>query len=102
MAKIKLSTVFEEINGRFAGFIFRRTPRGKAFLSRVPNMRPVHWSKAQKAHRQLFKKASAYARAAMKDPQKLAYYQELARQRNSKPYNMAISDYFAVIKMLRE
>ena len=102
MAKIKLSSMFDDIYGRFGGFIFRRSPQGRTLLSRVPNMKRVRWSKAQKAHRQLFKEASAYAKIALKDPEMLAHYQEIARQQNGKPYNMAISAYFKVLKLLDE
>jgi hypothetical protein len=102
MAKITLNTVFDEMYGRFGGFIFRRSLKGRLFLSRVPNMKRVRWSKAQKLHRQRFGRASAYAKAAMKDPELLAYYQELARQRNSRAYNMAVSEFFTVQKLLKE
>lgn len=98
MAKITLSAVFDELYGRFGGFIFRRSSKGRMFLSRVPNMKRVRWSKAQKAHRRRFKAAVVYARAAMKDPVKKAYYEQMALERDSIPFNMAVSEYFKILK----
>lgn len=46
-------------------FVYRTSPSGKVYLSRCPDMSRFKWSKAQKAHRQRFKEAHAYAQAAM-------------------------------------
>ena len=102
MAKIKLSSLFEELSGRLGGMIFKRTAVGKSYMSRVPNMSRVKWSKAQKAHRKRFKEAVAYAKEALQDPEMFAHYQELARRQNSKPFNMAVSEYFKVLKKMGE
>lgn len=51
-------------------------------------------SDAQKAQRQLFKEAQAYARAAMTDPELRAHYQKAALAVNKRPRNLAFSDYF--------
>ena len=98
MANIRISSVFDELYGRFGGFIFRRSWKGSMVLSRVPNMKRVRWSKAQKEHRRRFKAAVAYASAAMKDPVRKAYYEQIALERDSIPFNMAISEYFRILK----
>ena len=63
-------------------------------LSKVPDMSKVKWSKAQKAHRQRFKRAVAYARAAMAEPKVRAVYEKMAAKNNKRPFDMAVSDYF--------
>ena len=94
MAKIKLSPMLQEVRGRLGDYVFRRTHTGEVILSRIPDMSKVKWSKAQKAHRQRFKKAVAYARAAMAEPKVRAVYEKMAAKNNKRPFDMAISDYF--------
>ena len=94
MAKIKLSPMLQEVRGRLGDYVFRRTHTGEVILSKVPDMSKVKWSKAQKAHRQRFKKAVAYARAAMAEPKVRAVYEKMAAKNNKRPFDMAVSDYF--------
>jgi hypothetical protein len=94
MAKIKLSPMLQEIRGRLGDYVFRRTHTGEVILSKVPDMSKVKWSKAQKAHRQRFKKAVAYARAAMAEPKVRAVYEKMAAKKGKRPFDMAVSDYF--------
>ena len=94
MAKITLSPMFQEIRGRLGDYVFRRTHTGEVILSKVPDMSRVKWSKAQKAHRQRFKKAVAYARAAMAEPKVRVVYEKMAAKMNKRPFDMAVSDYF--------
>jgi hypothetical protein len=54
----------------------------------------VKWSKAQEAHRQRFKEAVAYARAAMAEPKVRRRYEKMAAKSQKRPYDMAISDFF--------
>ena len=94
MAKITLSPMFQEIRGRLGDYVFRRTHTGEVILSKVPDMSRVKWSKAQKAHRQRFKKAVAYAKAAMAEPKVRAVYEKMAAKKGKRPFDMAVSDYF--------
>ena len=94
MAKITLSPMFQEIRGRLGDYVFRRTHTGEVILSKVPDMSMVKWSKAQKAHRQRFKKAVAYAKAAMAEPKVRVVYEKMAAKMNKRPFDMAVSDYF--------
>ena len=47
----------------------------------APDMTGVVWSQAQKAQRQNFAKASAYAKLAIKDPEIRQFYVEMAKKR---------------------
>lgn len=102
MAKVTITSMFSELYGKLGGFVFRRTRKGKTILSRYPNMSRVKWSGAQKAHRQRFRAAVAYAKAAMQDPVKRAHYEQMAMEQDSIPFNMAISEYFKTLKALEE
>jgi len=94
MAEITLHPMFQTIQGKSGGLVYRRTPRGKIFLIKRADMSNVTWSDAQQEQRQAFKAANAYARAAMADPERRAMYEELARKQNRRPYHLAVSDYF--------
>jgi hypothetical protein len=74
--------------------VFRLCHTGELSLTKVPDMSRVKWSEAQKEHRQRFKKAVAYARAAIAEPEVRAIYEEMAAKRNKRPFDMAVSDYF--------
>jgi hypothetical protein len=94
MAKVKFSAGITEIYGRLGDYVFRRSPTGKVFISKSPDMSHVQWSEAQQAHRQRFKQAVDFAKAAMADPVTGPLYREAARQQNKRPYDLAISDFF--------
>ncbi len=68
MAKIKLIPMVKDIRGKLGDYVFRRTHTGELIITKSPDISKVKWSPAQKAHRQRFKKAVAYARAAMAEP----------------------------------
>ena len=65
MAKVTLAPFIKDIRGKVGNTVFRRSHNGKLIAFKMPDMSNVKWSKAQKAHRQRFKKAVAYAKAAM-------------------------------------
>jgi len=102
MAKITLSPTFQEIRGRLGDYVFRRTHTGDVILSKVPDMSNVKWSKAQKAHRQRFKKAVTYAKAAMAEPKVRVVYEKIVAKKNKRPFDMAVSDYFKRNDLLSE
>lgn len=97
MAKATLNPVLELITGKIGNLVFRRAHTGKLSVIYRPNMSRVKWSSAQKAHRERFREAVAYAKSAMKDPDiRLVYAQTAAEKKNNKrPFDMAVSDYFA-------
>ena len=56
-------------------------------------MSDVEWSPAQIAQRERFKQATAYAKAAMADPDVRAIYQKIAKKKKRQPFRIAFSDY---------
>ena len=68
MAKVTLSPLIKELRGTMGDVVFRVSHTGQQQMMKRPDMSNVKWSKAQEEHRQRFKQAIAYARAAMADP----------------------------------
>ena len=93
MAKIILNPMIKQIRGKMGNVVFRVSPTGEQTIMKLPDMSRVKWSKAQKAHRQRFKKAIAYARAAMSDPKVSKLYEKRAAKENRRPFRVAVSDY---------
>jgi len=82
--------------------VFRTYPNGQVIVSRYPDMSDVVWSPAQVAHRQRVKQANLYAHAAMADPEVAAIYRKRAAEKDNRPYQLAVSDYFKGIDLLAE
>ncbi len=68
-----------------------KTRKGKTFIAKKPR-KPERESAAQRANRELFRKATQYAVDAMKNPGFKDIYTRLAGK-HSKPFNMAMADY---------
>jgi hypothetical protein len=94
MTKIILHPMFRGLSGKLGDVVFRYGRNGETTVSKIPDMTNVKWSKAQKAHRRRFKKAVAYAKTAMAEPNVWALYQEIAAKKHKRPWDLAISDYF--------
>jgi hypothetical protein len=94
MAKVVLNSLIKEAHGKFGDYVLRRSHTGETILSKIPDMSNVKWSEAQEAHRQRFKEAVAYAKAAMAVPEVRAIYEKIAAEQHKRPYDMAVSDYF--------
>ena len=82
--------------------VFRRSHTGEMSITKLPDMSNVEWSDAQQAHRQRFKLAVAYAKAAMADPTVRAVYVEIAAQKHKRPFDLAVSDYFKGKNLLQK
>lgn len=93
MPKVILSPWLAQIHGTIGDVVFRRSPTGETIISRRPDMSKVKWSQAQQEHRQRFKRAVAYARAAMADPDVREVYEEMAAKKRKRLFDMAVSDY---------
>ena len=102
MAKVTLAPFIEDIRGKAGGFVFRRSHSGKLTLIKLADMSNVKWSKAQKAQRQRFKEAVAYAKAALAEPKVRARYEKAAKQEGKRAYDLAVSDYFKGHNLLTE
>jgi len=95
--RILLHPMFQWIRGKLGKIVYHRTRNGGVSMYSAPDMSRVKWSPAQKAHRQHFKRAVAYAKLASRDPDLRPIYLDMAaRSKRSKgrPYEMALSDYF--------
>ena len=93
MAKIILNPIIERAQGKMGNIVFRRSHTGEMSITKLPDMSHVKWSQAQKDHRQRFKQAVAYAKAAMAEPTVRASYEKIALEKNKRPFDMAVSDY---------
>ena len=93
MAKVILNPFIQDIRGKLGGYVFRHTPAGEMTIIKRADMSGVKWSKAQKANRQRFKEAVAYAQAALADPQIRKVYEKAAAKQGKRPYDLAKSDY---------
>ena len=102
MAKVTLQPPFRSFRGRLGDLVFRVYPNGETIVSKYPDMSNVTWSPAQVEHRQRLKRAIAYARAAMANPDVRAVYERRAAEKDNRPFQMAVSDYFKGIDLLSE
>ena len=102
MAKVTLNPIITEMHGRTGNMVFRRSRTGDIYVIKRADMSKVKWSKAQKAHRQRFKEATAYAKAAMARPKIRAIYEQTAAKQGRSPFFVAVSDYFKGNNLLKE
>jgi hypothetical protein len=93
MAKVTLPPWITGIKGKVGDVVFRVSKNGETFVSRSPDMSAVEWSPAQQEQRRRFKAATAYAQAAMADPDARAVYEKQAAEQNRQPFRVALSDY---------
>jgi hypothetical protein len=94
MAKIILNPMIQSAQGKMGNTVFRRSHTGDMTLIKLADMSNVIWSDAQQAHRQRFKEAVAYAKAAMAEPKVRARYEKTAAKQGKRPFDLAVSDYF--------
>jgi hypothetical protein len=94
MAKVKLNPMLKEVRGKLGNTVFRRSITGETSLIKLADMSNVEWSDKQKAHREKFKQAIAYAKAAMAEPKVRRKYEKEATKKNKRPFDLAVSDYF--------
>jgi hypothetical protein len=104
MAKATLNPVFELFTGKIGNLIFPRAHTGKLSIMYHRDTSHIKGSSAQKAHRERFRKAVAYAKSAMNDPAVRSVYEQMAAEKksNKRPFDMAVSDYFAGNDLFRK
>ena len=102
MAKVTLDPIIKEMHGKTGNLVFRRSRKGDIYAIKRADMSKVKWSKAQQEHRQRFKKATAYAKAAMAQPKVRAHYEKIAAKQNRSPFFVAVSDYFKGNNLLKD
>ena len=94
--KIELHPMFRWIRGKMGKIVYRLAHNGEVSAYPAPDMSGIEWTPAQKAQRQNFAKASAYAKLAIRDPEIRQYYVELAKKRRKnkrRPGDVAFTDY---------
>ena len=101
MAKITLNPMIQSAQGKMGNAVFRRSHTGEMTLIKLADMSNVKWSDAQQAHRQRFKQAVAYAKAAMAEPKARAMYEKSAAKQHKRPFDLAVSDYFKGRNLLK-
>ena len=94
MAKARLSPMIAGISGAMGNVVFRRSKNGEVIIARRPKKSNTKPSEAQKAQRERFAQAIAYASAALADPNLRLHYEAQAAILKKTPHNLAVSDYF--------
>src|SRR5688572_10088363 len=101
MVKVRLHPPVKSMSGTMGIYTYRYT-RGQQTLMKTPDMSKVKWSDAQKANRQRFREAIAYARTAMANPELRAHYEKLGKKANRQPFRVAVSDFCAGKNLLEK
>jgi hypothetical protein len=92
MSKIRLKFAINEINGPLYEVDSRPIHQEEIISTECTPHSSGEPTEAQKAQRQLFKQAAAYAKAALSDPQLRARYEEMAKQQGKRARGAAIAD----------
>lgn len=93
MVKVRLHAPVKSMSGKMGIYTYRYM-RGQQTLMKTPDMSKVKWSEAQKANRQRFRQAIAYARQAMADPEVRAHYELLGKKADRQAFRVAVSDFY--------
>jgi hypothetical protein len=101
MAKVTLDAPFRSITGKI-GKLSYRWMHGQQTVMKTPDMSRVKWSEAQKANRERFAEAIAYAKQAMANPKLRAHYEKLGKKADRQPFRVAVSDYRAGKNLLEK
>jgi hypothetical protein len=109
MAIVKLDPLFKDMHGKIGDLVFRRGRNGQTIISRAPQKKQPKSRKARKAReeqnarqRRLMDEAHIYARTAMADPQRRAYFQKQARRKKGSAYRLAFGNFFKIRKEQEE
>ena len=90
--KVELNPTVDRFRGKIGGMTYR-VMYGKQTAMKTPDMSKVKWSEAQKANRERFAEAIAYARAAMADTKIRAHYEKVGKKANRQAFRVAVSDF---------
>src|SRR5689334_20216574 len=93
MAKIKLNPVFAGMSGKMGNMIIKTSKNGQTYITSCPKKSKAKPSEAQLARRQAFGKASDYAKAALADEARRAFYEALAEASNMTVRALCVGDY---------
>jgi len=90
MAVSKHNVITRGATGTFAGQIVFRQRNGKTVMCKLPCKYPPK-TPTQIANQERFKRANNFAKAAVKDPERKAYYKSIAKP-NQTAFNAAFQD----------
>lgn len=93
MTKVRLKYSIEEIDGTLYEVGLNLSHQEEKIIKKHPHKSSGTPSEAQKARRQHFRQAAAYATAALANPAVRAHYVEMAQQQGKRPRGAAIADY---------
>jgi hypothetical protein len=93
MAQIKENIILKGLSGRVGKNLVFKHYGNKTVVSAYPDMSKVKLSAKQKKENKRFRKAMAYARSQMSDPESKAAYKAKATGLQ-KPHNVAIADFY--------
>jgi hypothetical protein len=96
MAIVDDNIILKYRRGKVGKEIYR-VVKGKTVLSKAPDYSKIKWSDAQKQNRIQMAQASAYAREAIKDPEKLAFYLK-KKKPNQNAFNVAVAEFMLTYK----
>jgi len=91
--KFKLNRAFTAASGELDGLIYRNV-RGQVIASRKPDLSNVVYTEDQIAHRERFKQAATYGKAALANPAVRAMYEAAAKDKDMPVFAATIADFF--------
>lgn len=99
MAYVNDNLLLQGLSGMFGRSIVFKSMRGKTLISPRPAP-PSRQSEQQKANRSKFREATAWAKEAMLDAERKAYYQRKAKKlKLPNAYTAAITDFMRKVKV---
>lgn len=101
MVRVRLHAPVKSMSGKMGIYTYR-VMHGEQTLMKTPDMSSVKWTKAQKANRERFREAIAYARQAMADPTVRVHYENIGKKADRQPFRVAVSDYLAGKNLLEK
>jgi hypothetical protein len=93
MAKMKFNGFVDTIRGSVGGLVVRKGRRGKYTLCNKPDFSELTPSEAQAAQRKVFARAVDYGKSVMADPDKFAFYEGLAEQKDMPAFSLCVGAY---------
>ena len=92
MAKVKLNPVMEQVSGKIGDIVFKRYEDG-VIMTRTPNRDGLVPTVGQTDHRERFRQAAAYGKAAFADPARKALYETAGKARRKPAFALTVSDF---------
>lgn len=93
MAKVKLNPLLEGVRGKVGDLVFKRYGED-VIVGRVPDFSGLEPTATQQAHRERFRLAALYGKAALANPATRALYEAKARAKGQPVFSLTIADFF--------